>query len=377
MRSDSPYWNKNSEDEKKNVRDKLLKDYPIKEKELIHNCKQAWEIIKKIEIDILGNKINLVDLELHGSIYGGLIDTVLREVIIKSDESKWMRPNLKVDKDVIYIDDNKKSLEIKSGGQKNTQVFGNRSSNLEEKNEQKSMAGYYITINYYNKELYLIRFGWLDEEDWIGQVDGGQQAKISEDAYELKLKILYGSYLMNTPTDLLLGYNLNKDDNKLKDDGKVLKALGNIGNLIKYTGDNDSVLKLKHTIIFSGKVNLTGKTIIDLYEFLKCNDNDIEKLEIKEIILKEALNIKINQIKDFNIKSLANISLMDLINETFNVEDDKVKNAIKRIKGLDKLKIKKLVRPSTYTSNSLDIDLYREYIGEDAVLNMAKEFFKK
>lgn len=358
------------------VTNKLIKDYPLNEEQMISLCTKAWNIIKEMNIKILEKEYKLVDLHLHGSTYGGLIDIALRELIVQSDESKWDRPVSKADKDVINKQDKKFSLEIKSGGQSNTHVFGNRSSNLEGKNEQKSMAGYYITLNYYNDAMYLIRFGWLDKEDWKEQVEGGQQAKIEESAYKFNLNILYGRYLMDTPTDLLLGYNLSKDYENLTEDDKILISLKNIGNLIKYHGDNDSILKLKNTLIFSAKVNLEGKTVIDLSKFLTCDDSEIEKVEIKELILKEALNIKINQIKGFNSRILGDITLSNLIlNGSFNDQNPKVQNIIKKIKTLCTIEIKKVSRPSTYTSNSLDVDLYRNYKGEDEMLNKAREFF--
>ncbi len=40
--------------------------------------------------------------------------------------------------------------------------------------------------------IQMIRFGWIDHTDWIGQEAAtGQQSRLSPDTYSLKLKTLY------------------------------------------------------------------------------------------------------------------------------------------------------------------------------------------
>ena len=63
------------------------------------------------------------------------------------------------------------------------------------KNKTKERSGYYLIINYKlpkeeDKEfqIYKIRFGWIDDNDWKGQNSPtGQQSTISSDCKSYKL----------------------------------------------------------------------------------------------------------------------------------------------------------------------------------------------
>ena len=64
---------------------------------------------------------------------------------------------------------------------------------------KKSKSGYYLAINFEKFEeteelpqIRLIRFGWLDHTDWIGQsAASGQQARLPKEVENGKLVVIY------------------------------------------------------------------------------------------------------------------------------------------------------------------------------------------
>ena len=76
----------------------------------------------------------------------------------------------------------------------------NRISQPQSGSGQKDKNGYYIAINFEKfddvkpnlPKILLIRFGYLEHTDWIAQTAAtGQQARLSADVYNYKLKKIY------------------------------------------------------------------------------------------------------------------------------------------------------------------------------------------
>lgn len=104
-----------------------------------------------------------------------------------------------MDKDLVYIPDPSLSVELKTSSHA-SQIFGNRSYAQPQQGAGKSKDGYYLTVNFekFSKDglpkVKLIRFGWLDHTDWIGQAAAtGQQARIRPESDRAKLVRLYSS----------------------------------------------------------------------------------------------------------------------------------------------------------------------------------------
>lgn len=64
--------------------------------------------------------------------------------------------------------------------------------------DKKGKSGYYLAVNFEkfsnttNPQIKLIRFGWIDSGDWIGQKAAtGQQSRLSSDVENYKLLQLY------------------------------------------------------------------------------------------------------------------------------------------------------------------------------------------
>jgi hypothetical protein len=109
----------------------------------------------------------------------------------------WRRERLSTEKDLVYIPDEAFSVEIKTSSSKRN-IYGNRSYAQVGGTSKKSKSGYYLAINFEKfsskvtkPEITLVRFGWLDQEDWIGQVAAtGQQARLSPIVERNKLLVL-------------------------------------------------------------------------------------------------------------------------------------------------------------------------------------------
>jgi hypothetical protein len=104
-----------------------------------------------------------------------------------------------------YVSDVTFSVEIKTSSSKN-RIFGNRSyaqrSEASEDNPaKKGKSGYYLAVNFEkfsytvrNPRVRLVRFGWLDANDWIGQKAAtGQQARLQPSTERSKLLTLYST----------------------------------------------------------------------------------------------------------------------------------------------------------------------------------------
>jgi hypothetical protein len=129
---------------------------------------------------------------------------LLEALIVNEFESRypgvWRGESSAEDKDVVYVPDTGFSIEIKTSSHP-TQIFGNRSyaQRSTRKSSKKEKSGYYLAVNFEKFEsrsqyprIRRVRFGWLDEEDWIGQTAAtGQQARLDQMVEQGKLILLY------------------------------------------------------------------------------------------------------------------------------------------------------------------------------------------
>ena len=93
------------------------------------------------------------------------------------------------------------SFEVKTSSNR-SHIFGNRSFAQESTKGKKAKEGYYLAVNFDGfacgktpqPRIRLVRFGWLDSSDWIGQVaETGQQSHLPPEVENGKLLRLYHS----------------------------------------------------------------------------------------------------------------------------------------------------------------------------------------
>ncbi len=134
------------------------------------------------------------------------------------------------EKDLHCLSDDALSVEMKASGQLGYKIYGNRSYGQQVENAEaakKDKSGYYITINFHGQTLTMLRFGWIDADDWQAQKSAtGQMAGLADDVYRHKLVTIPGPYILNGPVQLVEGVGP-------KASGELMAAgLTSIGQLV-------------------------------------------------------------------------------------------------------------------------------------------------
>jgi hypothetical protein len=171
----------------------LIRNHPLDTNELYNVVLKVWNDIFTSELGSKPFKIG-VDIFPRPQIMAFLLHELIPLELSHRYQGIWRREDSPDEKDLVYIPDPLHSIEIKcSSSAKN--IYGNRSYVQEGQKTRKSKSGYYLAVNFqkFSKTvrkpgIMLVRFGWLDYTDWIGQVaETGQQARLSSEAERFKL----------------------------------------------------------------------------------------------------------------------------------------------------------------------------------------------
>ena len=192
----SPYKNIQQEDWKI-VTQSLLDEHPLDEEEIVEIVLSCW---KSIFDSSFGKKEFKVgqDILPKPQIMGFFLHELIPLELVGRYQDVWRGDEDSHDKDCEFKDDSKYSFEIKTSSNPK-RIFGNRSYAQSSSTNKKSKDGYYLTVNFekftkviLNPEILIIRFGWIDSTDWVGQkAPTGQQARLPSEVYEGKLKTIY------------------------------------------------------------------------------------------------------------------------------------------------------------------------------------------
>lgn len=197
--SNSPYLGKHV-DQWNEVTEELLKRHPLDQEEIVDVVLQSWR-------DIFNSKLGPKEFQIGRDIFPQpqIMAFLLHELIplelSSRHEKEWRRDQFGTDKDLVYVPDERFSIEIKTSSSANG-VFGNRSYAQPTQGDKKSKSGYYLAVNFdgftertpTTPRIRKIRFGWLDHSDWKGQIaQSGQAATPSKEAKKYKLVTLYKS----------------------------------------------------------------------------------------------------------------------------------------------------------------------------------------
>ena len=98
----------------------------------------------------------------------------------------------------MYVPNDYYSIEVKTSSDP-LHIYGNRSYAQASSKGKKAKSGYYLAVNFdkfvQSKNapgIRLIRFGWLDSQDWIGQTaPTGQQSRLVSSVENGKLLEMY------------------------------------------------------------------------------------------------------------------------------------------------------------------------------------------
>lgn len=173
----------------------LIESHPLKD-EIVDTVLQSWNEIfnSKIGSFYIGK-----DIFPSPQIMSFLLHELVAHNLSLQYPSTYKVGTAKNEKDIHNIEDPSLGIEIKASSNKN-KIFANRSYAQPSSNsETKDKNGFYLAINFEkftqeNKhpEITLIRFGYLEHQDWIAQKAAtGQQAYLTPEAYDTKLITLF------------------------------------------------------------------------------------------------------------------------------------------------------------------------------------------
>lgn len=175
----------------------LVDAHPLDTDDIVDTVLTCWTAIFDSR---LGGKFRIGhDIQPKPQIMGFLLHELIPLELQSRHPDEWRPEKLKSDKDLVYVPDPALSVELKTSSHA-AQIFGNRSYAQPQDGAGKSKDGYYLTVNFEKfstnglPKVKLIRFGWLDHTDWIGQAAAtGQQARIRPESDRAKLLRLYSS----------------------------------------------------------------------------------------------------------------------------------------------------------------------------------------
>jgi hypothetical protein len=191
------------------ITQKLVESHPLKEAALRDTAMTVWALLWQTTVGTGEVAVKLSDLRVPATIVGYFFEVLFaRELQLRAPEF-WRGNMSKDEKDLVYIPDPTFSVEIKASGQCGLKVYGNRSYGQKQEPTlpvKKEKSGFYITVNFFDRTLTLIRFGWIDASDWDAQeAPTGQMAGLKQSVYDGKLLPLQGAYRQHAPVRLLEG----------------------------------------------------------------------------------------------------------------------------------------------------------------------------
>jgi hypothetical protein len=176
---------------------RLVAAHPLSTDELVEVVLAAWESIFASRFGTSGLRIGK-DIFPGPQIMGFLLHEIIAADLEHRHPESWSGAKRATEKDLNYVPDHRFSVEVKTSSHPR-HIFGNRSFAQKPSARKKEKSGYYLAVNFEKwlkdgsrPQIRRIRFGWLDEDDWIGQVaPSGQQAHLSAEADQGKLETLY------------------------------------------------------------------------------------------------------------------------------------------------------------------------------------------
>ena len=182
----------------------LVQAHPLDPQVILETALRAWG---KLWMTKVGgeNGLPLRELAPPATVIGHFFEKLFTFELAKASPLLWVGGKGS-QKDLHCLTDENHAVEIKTSGQLAYKIYGNRSYGQEagEGVQKKNKSGYYITVNFYEDKITLIRFGWIDAADWKAQKSQtGQAATLSDSVYAGKLIEIRGPYMLDAPVGIL------------------------------------------------------------------------------------------------------------------------------------------------------------------------------
>ena len=177
---------------------KLIDDHPLDPAEITEVVLLAWDSIFSSKMGTKGFRIGK-EIFPKPQIMGFFLHELIPLDLSARYPEEWRGDKDASDKDIVYIPNNNYSIEVKTSSNP-SHIYGNRSYAQASTKGKKAKSGYYLAVNFekfsdtnHCPNILLVRFGWLDSDDWIGQkASTGQQSRLSPEVENYKLLKLYG-----------------------------------------------------------------------------------------------------------------------------------------------------------------------------------------
>ena len=192
----SPYHNV-APDRWLEVTQGLVNAHPLPKRVIVDVVLSSWESIFASKMGSKGFAIG-VDIFPKPQIMGFLLHELVPLELAARFPNDWRPEAGPGDKDIVFIPDDQFSIELKTSSN-SRHIYGNRSYAQESSDRKKTKSGYYLAVNFEkftkatkHPRIFMIRFGWLDASDWLGQKAAtGQQSHVSPKVEIAKLITLY------------------------------------------------------------------------------------------------------------------------------------------------------------------------------------------
>ena len=177
----------------------LVERHPLPPEEIVEVVLHCWDSIFASTIGARAFRFG-ADIFPKPQIVGFLLHELIPLELQARHPGIWRADVSGDDKDLVHIPDAAYSIELKTSSNPK-RIFGNRSYAQEGSARKKAKSGYYLAVNFQKfrqggerPRVLLVRFGWLDSTDWVGQrAATGQQSRLPPDVEEGKLLTLYSS----------------------------------------------------------------------------------------------------------------------------------------------------------------------------------------
>lgn len=179
---------------------RLINEHPLEAGDIVDITLLSWENILATSVGGSDGLTIGKDIFPKPQIMAFFLHELIPHALMKRDPSLWRGEIAASDKDIVHIPNEEFSIEIKtSSSAKN--IFGNRSYAQDPEISKKKKTGYYLAINFekfssnpQKPKITLIRFGWIDHADWLGQKSQtGQQARLLPEVETGKLLTIYAA----------------------------------------------------------------------------------------------------------------------------------------------------------------------------------------
>ena len=201
------------------VTKRLIDEHPLTLDVILDAALISWERLWSSTVGDSKTGFRLQELDPPATVVGYFFEKIFSKQLASQMPDMWIGGKGS-QKDLHCITNESKSVEMKSSGQLGYKVYGNRSygqKNEDEEAAKKDKSGYYITINFYKHDLNLLRFGWIDADDWKAQASAtGQMAGLGEKTYQNKLIVIRGRYMLSGPIQLVRGVGPKASETLLK-----------------------------------------------------------------------------------------------------------------------------------------------------------------